>query len=339
MAASGDDASGVARKSRKNPMRSAHFVPLIAFIYASFSAVSAMAQAVAPSVQIVNSIDERRLVAMKGNTHPFANAKNDRGRVSPDLPMTDLILVLSRSPQQQAVFEKFVASQYDPHSPNFRQWLKPDEVGIDFGPSPVDIATISDWLTGHGFSINEVARDRMSIRFSGTAAQAEGTFHTEIHNLEVKGVRHIGNMTDPQIPAALAPAVVGVKSLHNFFARPLHRTGSQVTRDAATGKWLRPADPTADTTQNPSAGRVTPRPQFGSSGGNNTFLEEDVAPYRADHRHRRNQRHRSFRYHHFPEHVWPSRLHGRQPAHGRLRQHSTSYCLYKHRYHPVVQHR
>ena len=28
--------------------------------------------------------------------------------------MTDLILVLSRSPEQQAAAEKFVASQYDP---------------------------------------------------------------------------------------------------------------------------------------------------------------------------------------------------------------------------------
>ncbi len=189
-----------------------------------------MAQAVAPSIRVVNSINESRLVTLKGNTQPFANAKNDRGRVNPDLPMTDLILVLCRSPQQQAAFEKFVASQYDPDSPNFHHWLKPDEVGLDFGPSPADIATISGWLTGHGFSINEVTKDRMSIRFSGTAAQVESAFHTEIHNLEVRGVQHIGNMSDPQIPEALAPVVVGVKSLHNFFARPLHRTGSQVTR-------------------------------------------------------------------------------------------------------------
>jgi hypothetical protein len=261
-------------------MRSARFVPLLAFICAIFPAASAMAQAVAPSVQVVNSVNENRIVTLKGNTHPFASAKNDRGRVSPDLPMTDLILVLSRSPQQQAAFDKFVAGQYDPRSPNFHQWLKPDEVGNDFGPSPADIATISDWLTGHAFSINEVTRDRMSIRFSGSAAQVQSAFHTEIHNLDVKGVQHIGNMSDPQIPAALAPAVVGVKSLHNFFARPLHRTGSRVTRDAATGKWQRSGDSTADSAQNPTSGRASPRPQFGVNvGGTNPYLVEDVAPY------------------------------------------------------------
>ena len=253
-------------------MRSARFIVLIAFICAYLSV--AAAQAVAPSVQIVRAIDESKLVSLKGNTHPFANAKNDRGRVSPNLRMTDLILVLSRSPQQQAAFDKFVASQYDPHSPNFHQWLKPDEVGLDFGPSQADIATISSWLAGHGFSIDEVTRDRMSIRFSGTAAQVESAFHSEIHNLEVKGVQHIGNLSDPQIPEALAPAVVGVKSLHNFFARPLHRTGSKVTPDPATGKWQR----YADSAQSTAAWRAAPRPQFATVSAS-ADLVEDVAPY------------------------------------------------------------
>jgi hypothetical protein len=159
--------------------------------------------------------------------------------VSADLPMTDLILVLSRSPQQLAAFEKVVASEYDSSSPNFHQWLTPQEIGQKYGPSEADIATVSNWLTGHGFSVDEVPNDRMTIRFSGTAAMVESSFHTEIHNLDVKGVAHIANMSDPQIPAALTPVVVGVKALHNFFPRPQHKLGSQVKRDAATGQWKR----------------------------------------------------------------------------------------------------
>ncbi len=242
------------------------------------------AQGVAPKIRIVNRIDESNLVTLRGNTHPGANAKNDRGRVSPDLPMTDLILVLSRSPEQQAAFETFVAGQYDPESPDFHHWLTPAEVGQNFGPSETDIATISNWLTGHGLSVDEVTNDRMSIRFSGTAAQVESTFHTEIHNLLVKNVAHIANMSDPQIPAALTPVVVGVKALHNFFPRPLHRMGSQVTRDAATGQWKRPAASSgAGTSSEVKSGGV--RPEFGinvpGSVQNETipYTVEDVTPY------------------------------------------------------------
>ena len=261
-------------------MTSRRSLPLYVLASALFCSTAAMAQQFAPAVRIVDKIDESQLVTLKGNTHPFANAKNDRGRVSPTLPMTDLILVLSRDPAQQAAFEKFVASQYESGSPNYHHWLEPEEVGEKFGPSLTDIATISNWLTGHGFSVDEVTKDRMSIRFSGTAGQVESAFHAEIHNLEVKGVAHIGNMTDPQIPAALAPAVVGVKALHNFFAQPLHHLGGQVTRDGATGSWKRVASATpADLGTTGAARTEAARPLFTINDTTNDVLTEDVAPY------------------------------------------------------------
>jgi hypothetical protein len=247
---------------------------------------TSMAQGLAPAIRIVDRIDESQLVTLKGNTHPAANLGNDRGRVSPDLRMSDLILVLSRSPEQQAAFEKFVAAQYDSTSPDFHHWLSPQEVGQKFGPSETDIATISNWLTGHGFSVNEVTNDHMSIRFSGTAAQVESAFHTEIHNLSVKGAAHIGNMSDPQIPAAIAPVVVGVKSLHNFFPHPLNHLGSQVTLNKGAGKWQRGAalGSTAPSSSPGAASRITGvHPQFGvnvpASNNNIPYLVEDVAPY------------------------------------------------------------
>jgi subtilase family serine protease len=252
------------------------------------------AQQFASKVRIVDRIDESNLVALKGNTHPLANAKNDLGRVSPNLPMTDLILVLSRDPEQQAAFDQFVASEYDSTSPNFHHWLTPDQIGANFGPSQTDIATVSNWLTGHGFSIAEVTKDRLSIRFSGTAAQVESAFHTEIHNLNAKGVPHIGNMSDPQIPAALAPVVVGVKALHNFFPKPLHHMGSTVSLNRSTGTWQRAADPVSSLLKLSRASDATASPSFsqkahpeftinvpatGGSSGTPAYTEEDISPY------------------------------------------------------------
>jgi len=263
------------------PMRSLPCAALVLLGWLSLSGLSALAQA--QTVRITQAIDESSLVTLKGNTHPFANSANDRGRVRADLPMTDLVLVLSRSPQRQAAFNRFVAAQYNPQSTNYHQWLTPDQVGADFGPSPADIATISSWLSGRGLSVREVTRDHMSIRFSGAAAQVEAAFHTEIHNLDVRGAAHIGNMSDPRIPTALAPVVAGIKSLHNFFPQPLHRLGSQVTRDPATGKWKRLSSAAADSSVSRAAKTDLVRPQFGISvpagSGSNAYLLEDVTPY------------------------------------------------------------
>ncbi len=128
---------------------------------------AAQGQRVAPTVRIVNRIDESQLVTLKGNTHPFANARHDMGKVSDSLPMTDLILVLSRDPAQQAAFDAYVAGEYDQNSPNYHRWLTPDQIGDQFGPSQTDIQTITNWLTGHGFAVSQVTKDHMSIRFGG----------------------------------------------------------------------------------------------------------------------------------------------------------------------------
>lgn len=253
-----------------------------------FCSAATVAQNAAPAVRIVNPIDESQLVTLSGNTHPAANAKNDRGPVSPSLPMTDLILVLSRSAEQQAAFDTFVASLNDANSRNYHQWLTPDQVGQLYGPSAADIATITGWLTSHGFTVAQVTKDRMSIRFSGTAGMVNQTFHTEIHNLVVNGVPHIGNMSDPEIPAALAPVVVGVKSLHNFFPRPAHHMGQLVERSPQTGKWVRAASAAAITARalgstgaaGLASSAMAAKPEFGISvGGSSPYLVEDVGPW------------------------------------------------------------
>jgi hypothetical protein len=258
------------RVSLRTSLRASLYVPLcipLCILLSAFAfPASSQAQGVAPAVRIVSRIDESQLITLKGNTHPFANAAHDQGKVADSLPMSDLILVLSRDPAQQAAFDAYVAGEYDQNSPNFHQWLTPDQIGEQFGPSQTDILTITNWLTGHGFAVSQVTRDHMSIRFSGNAGQVQSTFHTEIHNLTVKGQAHIGNMSDPQIPASLSTVVIGVKSLHNFFAKPMHRMGQTVQRDASSGKWARQAPVGA--LSSTGAGSAKP---FSTAGANSTL--------------------------------------------------------------------
>ena len=251
-------------------MRSLRRLALAIVALAFLSSMCAVAQAPATKPLITEKVDDNNLITLRGNTPPAATAANDRGPVNPAMAMSGLVLALRRSPEQQAAFDAFVASQYDQNSPNFHQWLQPDEVGVKFGPALADIATISSWLSSHGLTVESVSKDRMAIRFSGTAAQVEATFHTEIHNLVVKGEPHMSNMSDPQIPIALEPVVLGPKALHNFIPKPMHRLGAQVTRNEQTGKWQRVA--TA------SAKSVRPRPEMGLSCGTNCEIE-DVTPY------------------------------------------------------------
>jgi subtilase family serine protease len=184
----------------------------------------------------IQTIDNQSLTRIENSTHPLANAKNDHGRVDPNLPMERMVLVLKPSPQQKAALGKFLDSQQDTGSASYHKWLTPEQFGEQFGPAKEDLAQISSWLRQQGFTVTKVARGEQWIEFSGTAAQVEGAFHTEMHNYVVNGEHHVANSTDISLPQAMTPVVSGVLSLHNFLKQPFHIKTQFVHRDAASGR-------------------------------------------------------------------------------------------------------
>src|SRR5271167_798813 len=173
--------------------------------------------------RITQNINETDRVALAGNTHPEARSANDRGVVADDLAMEHMLLQLKRSPEQEKTVQQFIDELQTTGSPNFHRWLTAQEFGERFGTAKPDLDAITNWLASQGFRVNVVYPSGMLIDFSGTAAQVRRAFQTEIHNLEAKGEKHIGNMSDPRIPAALAPVVAGIVSLHDFRPHAMYK--------------------------------------------------------------------------------------------------------------------
>jgi subtilase family serine protease len=172
--------------------------------------------------RIIRSVDETDRVALAGNTHPEARQANDRGAAVNDFAMEHMLLQLKRSPEQELALQQFLDELHTNGSPKFHEWLTAQEFGERFGLAQPDLDAVTGWLESHGFRVNVVYPSGMLIDFSGTAAQVRNAFQTEIHHLEVKGERHVGNISDPRIPAALAPVVAGVVSLHDFRPHAMH---------------------------------------------------------------------------------------------------------------------
>ncbi|HEX6803503.1 MAG TPA: protease pro-enzyme activation domain-containing protein [Terriglobales bacterium] len=176
---------------------------------------------VAPHPLITRPVDETQLVALRGNTHPLAQPQFDMGTAPPDLPLNRMLLVLKRSPEQEHGLRTLLDSQQDKNSPSYHKWMTPDEFGQQFGASDQDLQVVTTWLQSQGFHIDQVSHGRSVIEFSGVESQVEGAFRTQIHKYTLpSGEQHWANATDPQIPAALAPAVAGVWSLHDFRKQP-----------------------------------------------------------------------------------------------------------------------
>ena len=214
-------------------MRSKYLLPFIAVLF--FALIPLVPSSVSGQSGVASrisaAIDNTKLTTLGGNVHPMARSEFDRGAAAASLPMDHMQLVLTRSADQETALETLLARQQNPSSPNYHNWLTPEQFGQQFGPSDQDIQKITAWLQSQGFQVNEVAKGRGTIDFSGTAGTVQQAFHTSIHRyVMANGVERWANSTDPQIPAALATVVAGVNSLNSFPRKPMsHRVKPQFT--------------------------------------------------------------------------------------------------------------
>jgi hypothetical protein len=148
--------------------------------------------------------------------HPLATKQNDLGRVNPNQVFHRMVLLTQRSAAQEADLEQLLQEQQDPSSPQYHQWLTPVEFGQRFGPGTNDMAKITGWLQSQGFTVEPPANGRQFIFFTGSSAQVEAAFQTEMHRYSVNGKKYVANAKPASIPTALAPAVSGVASLNSF---------------------------------------------------------------------------------------------------------------------------
>lgn len=234
-----------------------------------FAADAASSVCTPMTVQRVNGVvDENVLKPLPGNVHPMARAEFDEGKVSDSLPLEHIIMLLQRTPEQEGALRTRIDQIHNQHSALFRQWLSAGQIGSCYGVADADIAAVTSWLQRHGFTVDSVPAAKMMVIFSGTAGRVNEAFHTEIHNLNVRGEKHIANMSAPQVPAALAPVIGGFRSLNDFLPKPMVDMVGVAKRDPKTGK-LYPAQGSAKPLS--ASETVRNRPHSLVTYGNNPY--------------------------------------------------------------------
>ena len=197
-----------------------------------------------PQDRITKFVDDEQRVTLNGNRHPLALVQYDAGAVSPDFRMDRMLLTLLPDAAQEDALTQLLDAQHNPESPYYHQWLTPEQYGERFGVSEADAAQVTAWLTSYGMEVEELTAGRRSIIFSGTAAEVESAFHTQIHTYKIGGEIHHASASDPEIPMAFAQVVGGVVSLHDFRSKPMHNGARIPTPDFTSGgsHYLAPAD-------------------------------------------------------------------------------------------------
>jgi kumamolisin len=113
--------------------------------------------------------------------------------------------------------EPLIQSLYTPGSPQYRQFLTPEEFRSQFGPSAVSLAAVTRAFEAQGLTVTRSATAQLHV--TGSAAQIEKAFAVELHSFEVaptattSAYRYRAPLAAPHVPAAVAGEVRAVLGL------------------------------------------------------------------------------------------------------------------------------
>lgn len=146
--------------------------------------------------------------------------------------------------------DSFIASLNDPSSPNYKQYLTPEEFKSQFGPTDQTVENVKSFLKSKGFEVQGVSSNNAFITVNGTTGQMEDAFAVTINDYKnSKGQNFFANEQSPEIPAEFEGVITDVEGLNN----EAHYTHPKIRK------------PSPQVSNKPAA--VNPRVGSGPSGG------------------------------------------------------------------------
>jgi kumamolisin len=115
----------------------------------------------------------------------------------------------------QAQLVSLLSAIYNPQSPQYQQYLTPDQYESLFAPTADQVQQVVTYLQSQGLTVTGVAPNRMLIDATGTVAQADQAFSTQINNYQLGAQAFYANATPPVVPGSISQLITSIGGLDN----------------------------------------------------------------------------------------------------------------------------
>lgn len=130
--------------------------------------------------------------------------------------------------RDEAGATRLAAAVSDPASPSYRHFVSAASWRAQFAPTGTQVANVTRWLRGQGFTVGAVPANGRLVSFDGTAAQAEKAFGVTLGEFVRAGSRFTAPTGATTVPAALRGIVTGISGLDTSpRMAPAHVTPAQ----------------------------------------------------------------------------------------------------------------
>jgi subtilase family serine protease len=164
--------------------------------------------------------------------------------------------------RNQAAAEAQAAAVSDPDSPTYGKYLTPAQVRDAYAPTAAEVGQVSSWLSSQGLTVGYVPTNRAYVSATGSAAQVETAFATQLDEYQVRGTEVRAPSTDPSLPTSLSTVVEGVVGLDESarLVTPTHDGGRDDNASSTGGLRSATAAPATSPTASPSVGFRNAKP-------------------------------------------------------------------------------
>lgn len=164
------------------------------------------------------------------NVSKAVSLANDLGRVDANQGQTLTVVLKTHN---AAEFDKAIEDLYDPESSSYHQWFTSSDFA-KYAPTSAELETVKKELVGHGFTVISTDPQNFSLRVSGTTANVESAFQTELHTFRYNGRTFQAHTRDAQLTGAAGQLVDSVAGLDRHQVHSL----VSIAENPRTGKPL-----------------------------------------------------------------------------------------------------
>ncbi len=164
------------------------------------------------AVHLSARADLNQRVALKGQFAPLVQQAHL-------LQATDaneqLNLSIGLKIRNQADLDSLLQAMYDPQSAQFHQYLTPDQFNQLFAPTFDQAQQVVSFLQSQGLAVTGIAPNNLLIDATGTVAQVQKAFDTQINTYQSGNHTFYANATAPSIPGSINQLITSISGLDN----------------------------------------------------------------------------------------------------------------------------
>jgi subtilase family serine protease len=151
------------------------------------------------------------------NTPPFVRTAQN---VGPEDSSKQIEIAVYLRPHNESALHELVRQIYQKGSPNYHQWLRPQDLKTYFAPSAADAGVVQKFLTAHNLNVLSVEENNFTVKAQGTVADVGKAFRVQINKFQMNGKIHRANTADPAVDEPAGSLVAAVGGLDDLSFQP-----------------------------------------------------------------------------------------------------------------------